>query len=841
MRIPARLATTAALFMAAAAGAAKLAPVYGITLVTDRAPDFTDIASYLKSVTGQFATPQEQAVNIWRWSHRLRKQASVAVEDGEEVLDPILQFTSYGHGNCGIISAVNDALWLNMGWGARYVQLGDHTVSECSWDGGKSWHMFDDSMGVYCLNDRGQVASVDEIALSPRYYLRRFCPECATNPVRDMNDQAGWRVLADHPVDYQRTLAKGMESFLPAGNELDEDLGARWGRSFAITLRPHASYTRWFRPLGEASADPRFCRLTEGRDVPGGFGVRANGVWSWAPDLSRREEAWSDSGVTWTSDGIRGPGQVTWKIDAANVATSARITATATGVSFEVSRDAGITWKPAGTDPNVGGVTEYMVRAVLAGRQSRLSALSIETVTQINLPSLPRLGRGVNRIRLRAGPQEETVQFAPSVTGGNHARSAFEARNVAANPHPYYNVASVRASAPGTGWLTWKIETPGAITAASVAGTVVAKADGDRVRLLHSWDGKTWEEDLVRAADRNPPFDHVERAEIARVPAESRAVFFRYEFECAGLSWGAVHAPGIETALMTVRHRPRSTGSSPVEVTWCWIEHGRNGDAERRHTEVVTAMPHDYTIETGGYRDPTMLWLRMNLSGDVPGPAPAATAGSMPTAGSGGDRVTSTPAATRFTWGANLALGRTYTLVGRQDDRNPDAGHDLTDGVIAPPDNNVTKRWMATNVIFAPDVSPVAVIDLGEAKEVAAVRVHAGQSAGLHVTYPDSVAVEASRDGRSWTPAGRTEWTQVFDPPWDFEDWERADDPKYAGLPAGGRLVFGYRIVLQKPLRARYARVACACRKGWSVMLSEIGVYDSVRAEMNLPAPVFLP
>ena len=60
-------------------------------------------------------------------------------------------FNSYGYCNCGIISGVNDALWLRMGWKARYVQLGDHTVSECSWDGGKTWHMFDSSMSILLL------------------------------------------------------------------------------------------------------------------------------------------------------------------------------------------------------------------------------------------------------------------------------------------------------------------------------------------------------------------------------------------------------------------------------------------------------------------------------------------------------------------------------------------------------------------------------------------------------------------------------------------------------------------------------------------------------------------
>jgi hypothetical protein len=86
--------------------------VYNIILVTDSAPDLTDMESYLRSITSQYATPQEQAIAIWRWSQRLRKQTTNPVEDGHFVLDPIRMFNSYGYCNCGIISGINDALWL---------------------------------------------------------------------------------------------------------------------------------------------------------------------------------------------------------------------------------------------------------------------------------------------------------------------------------------------------------------------------------------------------------------------------------------------------------------------------------------------------------------------------------------------------------------------------------------------------------------------------------------------------------------------------------------------------------------------------------------------------------
>ncbi|MGC9328316.1 MAG: hypothetical protein ACP5I1_11825, partial [Candidatus Hinthialibacter sp.] len=149
---------------------------YNVTLVTDNVPDLTDIDHYLWSITSQFDDPQDKAINIWRWSQRLRKQTSNPVEEGEYVLDPIQLFNSYGHCNCGIISGSNNAFWIHMGWKARYVQLGDHTVCETSWDDGKTWHMFDASMSIYVFNEQGEVASTREIEENPLLYLTWASP-----------------------------------------------------------------------------------------------------------------------------------------------------------------------------------------------------------------------------------------------------------------------------------------------------------------------------------------------------------------------------------------------------------------------------------------------------------------------------------------------------------------------------------------------------------------------------------------------------------------------------------------------------------------------------------------
>jgi hypothetical protein len=286
---------------------------------------------------------------------------------------------------------------------------------------------------------------------------------------------------------------------------------------------------------------------------------------------------------------------------------------------------------------------------------------------------------------------------------------------------------------------------------------------------------------------------------------------------------------------MTVHHQPRVSGFTPIEVTYCWVEHRDDGDVERRHTEIATSPSHAYTINVGGYRDPTMKWVRLNLKGSGP-------EASKPGYSDGKDvgAAAKAPRA-RYDWGRNLALKKSYVLEGKQDERNPDAGSDLTDGIIAPPDTYVSVKWMPTNVMFPKDVSPTATIDLGEAQSIQAVRVHAGQADDFHLTYPDTISVETSTDGKSFAKAGSIGWQQVFEPPADHAPWELEDSIAFEKLPAGGRLVYAYRVILEKPVTARYVRVSCAARKGWGLLLSEIQVFDKVVVDRNVPPAVALP
>lgn len=261
------------------------AQVYNLHLVTDNQPDYTDMKSFVESATGTWRTPEEKAIAVWRWGRRSRRQLSCSREGTRYIQDPILSYNSYGALNCGIISALNNCSWLELGYRARYIQLGDHTVSEVSWDGGKSWHLFDSSMSAFCYNHDGQVASCEEIKqahgcelsggkVEPgHYYLYHPAPQCASHL-----GASGWRCASDNPVEFNRRLSEGASSYTDGFSVDHYCQHARRGHRYVLNIRPFESYTRHWTPLDgghldPARNDPDFYRpLPDGKDPDGGRG-----------------------------------------------------------------------------------------------------------------------------------------------------------------------------------------------------------------------------------------------------------------------------------------------------------------------------------------------------------------------------------------------------------------------------------------------------------------------------------------------------------------------------------------------------------------------------------------
>jgi len=437
---------------------------------------------------------------------------------------------------------------------------------------------------------------------------------------------------------------------------------------------------------------------------------------------------------------------------------------------------------------------------------------------------------------VRLGAQVETITLTPSVVAGNHQRTAHAAQGIDVESETGFYKPTLRPAEKGTPChVTWQLTAPTPITDLVYGGTVCVKTPRDRVTLLHSWDDREWVRDFQKADDK-PPFDLPVNAVVTSVPPGARTAYLRYQFETANYP-RSYSGPGIQMASMTVHHQARVTGFVPFEVTYCWTEHRDGGDVERRHTELVTSPAHEYTVNVGGYRDPTMHWVRVNLQGQGPDGDRA-----RPGYSDGQDVGPAAKAPwVRYRWGTNLALRRPYTLEGQQDPRNADDAGDLTDGIIAPPDTYVSRKWMPTYVMFAKDAAPTVTVDLGTPQTVAAVRVHTGQEGGFKISHPDALVAETSPDGQTFTRAASAEFRQVFAPPADYQPWELDQSLQFADLPAGGRLAYAYRLLCAQPVTARYVRVRCTPRSGWGLLISEVQVFDRVTVDEQVPPLVVLP
>jgi hypothetical protein len=856
------------------------AGVYNLHLVTDNTPDYTDLPSLVASATGNWKDPQDKCIAIWRWGRRGRHQMSCATESGRYILDPILHFNSYGAMNCGIISLLNIACWRQLGYQARYIQLGDHTVSEVSWDEGATWHLFDSSMSIYCYNHEGQVASCAQIkeahacALSGgksepgHYYLYHYAPACGTHP-----GPSGWRCAADQPVAFQRTLEAGASSYTD-GFDIDRYCQqARYGQRYVLNLRPYESYTRYWTPLNrerqgtEADGDLAYFRpLPDGSDPDGPNGanhIRGNGRWVFEPHLADREcrsVFYDDLGVATQDEDGDGPhlhpadsatmAWVAFKVYAANVITSMRIEATGRRASADdslgisVSRDAGLHWQPvgqaAGTGPQtmrlalreeVAGVTQCLVRIEMrAARHNSdvgLDALRIVTITQLDRLTLPKLTLGTNEVLLRADEQVETAELWPTLHDGAYRHTAVAEDGVCSDKQPdgMYK-ATLGAAVNGRECsVTWRLAVPTDICSVTYGVISTNRSPQSWVSLRRSWDGTNFEPFHLNR-DGDFPFDEQVLQRFDDVPAGTRQAYFRGVFFCPSGA-ATYNMPGIQDLLLRVCHRPRDAAFAPILVTYDWTEHRAAGDVRRSHTEVVRSLPHRYTIHVAGRRDPTMHWVRMSLQGsNTGGRVEHSGYADGNDVGPGWERPKVV-----YAWGTNLARGKPYTAsrTSSPSSGNPDSdGRELTNGAIVAPTDYVRDKTVQDATAFWDPGAPVTfVVDLQDQARIAAVRVSTHQP-NAHFCHPASIEVAVSDDGRRWRSAGTIGHDDLWNPPGDYEPWEHDDGPAYANLPAGGRLAYSFPLVFAQPLAGRYVRWVCTPREGKGMGLSELQAFDRV-------------
>jgi len=869
------------------------AAVYNLHLATDNVPDYATLESFVESSTAAWQTPQDKAIAVWRWGRRSRRQTSCAVEDGRHILDPILHYNSYGAMNCGIISLLNIAAWRELGFQARYIQLGDHTVSEVSWDGGQTWHLFDSSMSVYCFNHAGEVASCEEIQQSHacelsggksepgHYYLYHSAPACASHL-----GPTGWRSASDQPVAYRRTLRNGAASYID-GFSVDRYCQmSRTGHRATLNLRPYESYTRYWKPLdparppGDASPkSPAFFRpMADGSDPDDQHGLnnlRGNGRWLFSPDLSAadcRSVFYDDHGIALKADDGVGPAvhprepgstaSVVFKVYAANVITSMEIEAAAVcspddSLEILVSRDAGLNWTsvwqatPGAPQPirlklqeEVAGVTQCLIKVAMRAaadvRGVGLDSFRATTLTQLNRLTLPKLTLGANQIALWAGQQVDTAELWPTLHAGAYKRTIFAEEGLSSDDQPD-GAYKATLGAGGDGRecsATWRLEVPGAVESVSYAVVSTNRSPRSWVSLRHSWDGADYREFHLNR-DGDFPFDEQVHQTFSGpdVPPDARRAFFRGVFFC---SRGAAtyNMPGIQDLLLRVAHKPRDPAFQPIEVTYRWTEHRTEGDVPRAHTELVSSLPHRYSSNVAGRRDPTMDSVTVNLQGHGPNQSPARYGyADGADVGPGWERP---KLACR--WGKSLAAGKPYTVSREASSAsgNPDtAGCELTNAAIIAPTDYLRDEVQQATAFWDGDAPLSVVVDLLDEQTTAGVRVSTHQP-NARYCHPATVEVSLSGDGRRWTPCGTIRHDDLWQPPGDPDAWEHDAEPWYDDLPAGGRLAYSYPLVFEKPLPGRYVKFDFTPQPGRGLGLSELEAFDQVEVR-PWPAEIILP
>ena len=597
--------------------------------------------------------------------------------------------------------------------------------------------------------------------------------------------------------------------------------------------------------------------------------IRGNGVWVFKPDLNStdcRNLLFDYDGIEIPPErspapaihpaGGNRPAHVVFKVSAANVITSMRITARLRRGADDVlrilvSRHAGIDWTPLWQSDDIGphgaevrlrdevaGVTECRVKIEMLDKghpaDVGIDTLEFATVTQLNRRTLPKMTLGANRVRLSAGRQVDTTVLWPPLHGNLYQATVHKAENIYTDDKPdgMYKATLGAAVNGAVCEALWRVETPTDIVGAALGAVVTNRSPAHSVGLSYSFDGDDFTE-FYRKSDGDSPFDkqvlHVLEAEEA---AGTRQIYFKTSFLCRGGA-ATYGMPGIQDILMQVEHRARDAGFQPIEITYNWTEHRDTGDVTRSHTELVTSLPHAYAINVAGFRDPTMNWVRMNLQRK--GPQTRSTVYGY----SDGEDVGpgAEPETLVYSRGTNLACGKAYTVSrpSSRISRNSDSGGELTNGkIIAPTEYTTSDKVQAATAMWSPGDPLTVTVDLGDIRTLGGVRVSTHQPNEKYC-HPGRIDVAVSTRGKIWLSAGKIEHNNLWQPPGDYEPWEHDDSPQYAHLPAGGRLAYSYPLPFEQSLSGRYVRFVFTPLQGRGMGLSEIEVFDEMITRKAAP------
>ncbi len=466
----------------------------------------------------------------------------------------------------------------------------------------------------------------------------------------------------------------------------------------------------------------------------------------------------------------------------------------------------------------VRGAYEVLVKILLSGKSAgaaaRLNRVEIETITQLNTKTQPKLLLGKNTVFVGAGEQTESIVVWPDLRGERWKPFAVEHKNVAARKeHPGY-LGVLHAEKPNEdAYVIFRIDAPRDITRLVYGGRLYNRAPKSHIDFLHSFDGgKTWVK-RYSLADTQPPWDVIRYETVEGLPPGTRSVLVKYLLcgSAAGPSACSLYAVRLEA-----NYRPADLGPKPLAVTFRWSEvQDDRSLVERSHTELVRAFPHRYTIHVAGADHPIMQSLRI---GDVE------SARDIRLGYADGRDVPGERFVPRWvTYGKNLALGKPYTvsiLSGTHWGAGDPEGTKLTDGIIGPPyAGGIAASY---GLLWTEGQKPAITVDLRSAQRCGAFRVHLTGYPfwdALKGEVKDQIEVLTSTDGREFASQGFFK----LDLRWkDLPANLMWPDEENATAPV-------FDLVPPRPVEARYVRFAVTARR--FVQISEVQVLDRIESK----------
>jgi hypothetical protein len=757
------------------------AAVFNLKVVTDASPDYSDLPVMIRSITGQWETPEQKCWVLFYWNHIARRQTQPIELHGMALTDPIRQFNDYGYTMCSTISGINCAIWDAMGLRTKYWDISLHTVPEVEYDG--RWHMYDNSMtALYTLCDGKTLAGVEDIG------KRGAC--AASGGVEEPGHIAKYHCLMATSLrgfltgaDTVRGLDEEYRCFNPNGLKYrsyfyDWDRGHR----YILNLRDHESYTRHYRSLGKTAGNFVPNNGKDPEKANERYHIRGNGVRVFKPALTPAALAaganWLSNVVALNSGGVAPAvadqtGEVVFKVEGANVITSLKMRGrflrqTAADVNrIAISTVNGLAWKTVwqngetGETPldlqlvdEVNGAYEVLVKISLLGKtnaaDAQLRNLEFEILTMLNSKTQPRLNLGRNTVYVGAGAQTESIVFWPDLQGDHAQPYIVEQSNMtSAAKHPGYQGVMYAVQPKEEAYVVFRMDAPRDLTRVEYGGRLYNRAPRSRIDFLHSLDGgQTWTQSYS-LTNTAPPWDVIHYESVEPIPPGTRSVLFKYRLQSSAAGKDAC---SLYAVRMEASHRPADATFKPLEVTFNWSE--RQADyslVERSHTEVVTKLPHRYAINVGGADHPVVNSLRVGARDSAAPAKPGYSDGRDV----GGEKFVPR----WVTYGTNLARARPYTLsvpsTAQWGSGDPD-GKKLTDGVAGPPYPGGTAPTFAA--CWNKGQRPEITVDLGRAELCGAFRIQVGAGwpwwDALKGEVKDQVEVLTSRDGQDFRSQG---------------------------------------------------------------------------------------